>query len=134
MKFNRSACIKAAGVVGIALALLSTASLVRADGSASVGVGIQAAPGVHMGPGTANPNYLQPVYVQTQPAQNAQSAPGYVQAAPEQVQIYYQQVPAYPYYYPYNPYYYSYYPYYPYYPYYWGGAFFVGSHWGHNHS
>ena len=131
MKFNRSRCLKAVGVTAVALGALGTASMVQANGNVSVGVGIQAVPGVHMGAGTAYPGYLQPVYVQTQPAY-VQQSPEYIQAAPEQVQIIYQSAPAY---YPYYPYYYSSYPYYPnYYPY-WGGALVYGSFWGgHRHS
>lgn len=84
MKINRSAFIKAAAIVGVALGALGTASVAQARSDVYFSIGANVAPGVSVGVSNA-PYYYQPAPVYYQPA------PVYYQPAP----VYYQPRPVY---------------------------------------
>ena len=90
MKINRSAFIKAAAIVGVALGALGTASVAQARSDVYFSIGANVAPGLSVG--VSNAPYYQPAPVYYQPAPvYYQPAPVYYQPAP----VYYQPRPVY---------------------------------------
>lgn len=93
MKINRSAFIKAAAIVGVALGALGTASVAQARSDVYFSIGANVAPGVSVGVSNAPySSYYQPAPVYYQPAPvYYQPEPVYYQPAP----VYYQPRPVY---------------------------------------